>query len=186
MHVVIFTSDDQVFAIPTRCVVEVIPVVHWRPLPGSESWIKGLFNYRAALLPLVDFDLLLATNERPLHRTARILVLRTASSPTAAAQSARLGLLVQRVLGSEQLQADQAIAWTGKESADQRTNSPGKSPPAHSADLPIGAPASGQVPSGIGPIKAIDRPSLLGPVMLTPSGMIQLIRVDGIPTPEHS
>lgn len=146
MHVVLITSDDQTFAIPTSSVVEVIPAVECRPLPKADAWVQGVFNYRATLLPLLDFAQLLQQPTRPLHRAARILVLRVANSHEEKSASKMLGLLVQRVLGSEHLD------W------DHR-------------------PSDGD--------DEIRSDKLLGPVMLTSIGTIQLIHAAGIPFPRH-
>ena len=161
MHVVLFTSDDQTYAIPTSCVVEVVPAVEWRPLAHAEAWVKGVINYRATLLPLLDFALLLKQVPRPLQRSARILVVRTGKgvgsllperpaggspqeTPDPFSQPARVGLLVERLLGSESL--------------DFGDRTPQDS---------TGFQATG----------------FLGPVALTRLGTIQLIDVAGLPLP---
>ncbi len=146
MHVVLFTSDDQTFAIPTNCVVEVIPAVEWRPLPKSDAGVLGVFNYRASLLPLLDFAQLLQQSDRPLHRSARILVLNVAASREGESTDEMLGLLVQRVLGSEHLD------W--------------EHPPSDRRD-------------------EVRPDELLGPVMLTSIGTIQLIHAAGIAFPRR-
>jgi chemotaxis signal transduction protein len=169
VHVVIFTSDDQTYAIPTGSVVEVIPAVEWRPLPHVEAWVKGVINYRATLIPLLDFALLLKQDPRALRRSARIVIVRTgredqsqlperseeraaeettapASPPSEKAQLSQVGLLVEQLLGSENLDlGDHTSAVTGiSEAAD-----------------------------------------FLGPVALTRFGTIQLIDVAGLPIPDH-
>jgi chemotaxis signal transduction protein len=195
VHVVLFTSDDQAFAISTRCIVEVIPAVQWRPLPASEIWLKGLFTYRATLLPLLDFDLLLQRESPPLRRTARILVIRSGDPCSVEASSAELGLLVQRVLGSEQLdvtEADTRAAARRAESmpSGQSRLESGGSDTGTDAPLALGTHLTDSHGSDVAakshPRGSLNLPSLLGPVVLTPTGMIQLIRADGLPIPKLS
>lgn len=148
--------------------------------------MKGLFNYRATLLPLLDFDLLLGRDERGLRRTARILVVRSVESQAVELHTAKLGLLVQRVLGSEQLDVDRQATLHGETMAGRAIDSPQKSGQARSTGDSLGSAPGEQAASTIDPVGAVRLQSLLGPVVLTPTGMVQLIRVDGIPTPKLS
>ena len=59
MHVVIWTSKGSRYATPSSSVIEVVPLVESRPVPESEDWLTGLFNFRGSLLPLVDSSRLL-------------------------------------------------------------------------------------------------------------------------------
>ena len=147
--------------------------------------MKGLFNYRATLLPLLDFDLLLGRDERALRRTARILVVRSVESQATEMHTAKLGLLVQRVLGSEQLDADREGAFVAERTPGRAIDSPQQSGQMSLAGDSLGSLPSGRAVSS-DPVGAMHLQSLLGPVVLTPTGMVQLIRVDGIPTPELS
>ena len=141
---------------------------------------------KETLLPLLDFDLLLGRVERPLRRTARILVVRSAESQAAETHSAKLGLLVQRVLGSEQLEIDRSVACAEQTSMSRAADRPPESGPTPETGDPLGTPPSGRAASTVDPVRTMNLQSLLGPVVLTPTGMVQLIRVDGIPTPELS
>ena len=44
MHVVIWTAAGNFYATSTRHVVEIIPAVQVRPVPGAQRWIKGLMT----------------------------------------------------------------------------------------------------------------------------------------------
>ena len=50
----LFSLGDSVYAIPARSVVEVVPHVALRPLPGAPPWVCGLLAYRGRALPVVD------------------------------------------------------------------------------------------------------------------------------------
>jgi chemotaxis-related protein WspB len=103
VHVVIWTSAGHKYATPSHAVIEVIPVVEFRAAPQSDPWIKGLFNYRGTLLPLLDASQLLGHEAGETRMFGRILVIQTGQSGKDDAGQRPVGLLVQRVLGSEDL-----------------------------------------------------------------------------------
>lgn len=132
MHVVVWISNGQRYAMPSAAIVEVIPVVQSRPMPGSETWLRGLFNYRGELLPLLEWSRLLGEDAGKVRMASRILVVR---SDGGSGQSKLCGLLVEHVLGTERIDA----ADSGDE--ESATSS---------------------------------RLDFLGPVVLSPSGPVQL------------
>lgn len=109
MHVVIWTSKDQRYATPSSSVIEVIPFVQSRPVPESESWLTGLFDYRGSLLPLIDSSRLLGHDASDIRMATRILVIRV--SEDRGEHVGRVGLIVERVLGSESLDFDGDAAF---------------------------------------------------------------------------
>ncbi|NBT12438.1 MAG: hypothetical protein EBS56_02445 [Planctomycetia bacterium] len=54
MQIITFTVAGQSYAIPSRAVIEVLPLVPARPLPLLPDYIPGVFTYRGRLVPLVD------------------------------------------------------------------------------------------------------------------------------------
>jgi chemotaxis-related protein WspB len=110
MNVLVWTSGNQRYATPTRAVVEVVQVVATRPIPGAERWVKGLFDYRGELLPLLDADLLLEHPETEPRMSTRIQVICTDPDGD---RRKRVGLVVQGVLGSEDLDFEDASAHPG-------------------------------------------------------------------------
>jgi chemotaxis-related protein WspB len=112
MHVVLWTSADQRYATPTSAIVEVIPVVAVRPLPHTEPWVRGLFNYRGSLLPLLDAAQLLGQGPADIRMFGRILVMDTREMPDEQlGAAATLGLIVQQVIGSDDLDLEDASAY---------------------------------------------------------------------------
>ncbi|MDH3716891.1 MAG: chemotaxis protein CheW [Planctomycetota bacterium] len=106
MHAVIWTSAGQRFALPTSSIVEVVPVVQTTPLPHGPAEVKGVFNYRGTLIPLLDAAALLRHAAVELRMAARILVVRTGQVKDDSSRAPQMiGLLVQQVLGSENLDA---------------------------------------------------------------------------------
>ena len=99
MRIVLWTAGGQRFAVPTKQVLEVIPVVEARPVPRAAEWILGLINHRGKLAPLVDMARLLGHEPREPRMSSRILVV--CSERSDEAQSRTIGLLVETVYGSE-------------------------------------------------------------------------------------
>ena len=108
MHVVIWTSKGQRYATPSAAVVEVIPIVQSRPMPGSEPWLTGLFDYRGKLLPLLDSSRLLGHAASDVRMSSRILVIRVGDETDESRE--RAGLMVEHVLGAERLDFDDETA----------------------------------------------------------------------------
>ncbi|MEI6240557.1 MAG: chemotaxis protein CheW [Planctomycetia bacterium] len=54
MQILTFTVAGQPYAIPSRTVLEVLPLVPVRPIPLLPSYVPGVFTYRGRLVPLVD------------------------------------------------------------------------------------------------------------------------------------
>ena len=84
---------DELYAIPARDVVEVVPQVLLRSLPGAPGYVAGLLAYRGALLPVVDLSRRLIDVAALSRLSTRIVVVKRASG----AEPSRYGLLVERV-----------------------------------------------------------------------------------------
>ena len=54
MQILTFTVAGQPYAIPSRTVLEVLPLVPVRPIPLLPPYVPGVFTYRGHLVPLVD------------------------------------------------------------------------------------------------------------------------------------
>jgi chemotaxis-related protein WspB len=54
MQILTFTVGGQACAIPSRTVLEVLPLVPARPIPLLPAYVPGVFTYRGRLVPLVD------------------------------------------------------------------------------------------------------------------------------------
>ena len=54
----IFSLADDFYSLDVKQVIEVVPAVPVRPLPGVPSYITGLTTYRGTTLPVLDFNLL--------------------------------------------------------------------------------------------------------------------------------
>jgi chemotaxis-related protein WspB len=54
MQLLTFNVAGQPYAIESRRVIEVLPLVPARPLPQVPDYLLGIFTYRGSLVPLVD------------------------------------------------------------------------------------------------------------------------------------
>ena len=54
MQLLTFSVAGQAYAIPSRKVIEVLPLVAARPIPHTPDYVSGVFTYRGQLVPLVD------------------------------------------------------------------------------------------------------------------------------------
>jgi chemotaxis signal transduction protein len=108
MHVVIWTSKSQRYATPSEAIVEVIPVVLSRPMPGGAPWLTGLFDYRGSLLQLFDSSLFLGHAASVIRMSSRILVVRAGEESNDTTR--RVGIIVEQVLGAERIDFDDQVA----------------------------------------------------------------------------
>ena len=74
MQLLTFAIGGHPYAIPSRRIVEVLPLVAARPLPHGPDFLRGLFPYRGRLLPLVDLGVLLGAGTAPKLLSTRVIV----------------------------------------------------------------------------------------------------------------
>ena len=108
---VIWRSAGLLMAIDARAVVEVLPPVACRPMPGAPDWVRGLFTYRAGLVPLVNAARLLGSTPGPDRMANRVIVVRVAAG--AATVEWPVGLWVESVLEVERTDFDAAGGHPG-------------------------------------------------------------------------
>ena len=96
MQLLTFTVAGQHYAIESRRVVEVLPLVPARPLPRTPAYVRGIFTYRGGLVPLVDLGVRLA--DQPLGRRLSTRVIVVDFTPREATAPRRLGLVAENVI----------------------------------------------------------------------------------------
>ena len=96
MQLLTFTVAGHDYAIESRRVVEVLPVVPARPLPRTPPYVRGIFTYRGSLVPLVDLGVRLADQPPEERLSTRVIVVDFL--PPGAATSRRLGLVAEQVV----------------------------------------------------------------------------------------
>lgn len=95
MQLLTFTVAGQDYAIESRRVVEVLPLVPARPLPRMPAYMRGIFTFRGGLVPLVDLGMRLADRPPAERLSTRVIVvdLRSPAGPPR-----RLGLIAENVI----------------------------------------------------------------------------------------
>jgi chemotaxis-related protein WspB len=76
-------------------------MVQSRPVPASQPWMTGVFDFRGQLLPLLDASRLLGNSGTEIRMSSRIIVIRTVEEADESRD--RIGLIVEHVLGSESI-----------------------------------------------------------------------------------
>lgn len=99
MQLLTFTVAGQAYAIESRRVVEVLPLVPARPIPHTPAYVRGIFAYRGRLVPLVDLSLRLADRPPDERLSTRVIVVEPAGRvPDCSQSAARLGLIAENVI----------------------------------------------------------------------------------------
>lgn len=121
MQILTFTVASQPYAIPSRTVLEVLPLVPVRPIPLLPPYVPGVFTYRGHLVPLVDlacrFEALTAEPAGRRRLSTRVIVVeftppaRPGDEQPAepAARPVRLGLVADNVVSVQTAAADVTI-----------------------------------------------------------------------------
>ncbi len=95
MQLLTFTVAGQTYAIESRRVVEVLPLVPARPIPHTPTYIRGIFTYRGRLVPLLDLGQRLATGPLAERLSTRVIVVEWL---LAGRDPRQLGLVAENVI----------------------------------------------------------------------------------------
>lgn len=93
MLFLLFQLDADRYVVPARDVLEVLPLVSMKALPGAPTGIVGAANYRGQAVPVLD--LVLLTLHRPAARrvSTRLLIV---NFPGPGGGDRLLGVIVER------------------------------------------------------------------------------------------
>jgi chemotaxis-related protein WspB len=95
MQLLTFTVAGESYAIESRRVVEVLPLVPARPIPRTPAYVRGVFTYRGSLVPLIDLGRRLADTAPQERLSTRVVV--AEYRPPGAGGPTRLGLVAENV-----------------------------------------------------------------------------------------
>ena len=94
MLILLFYAGNDLYAIDSSYIVEVIPRVSFRKVHHVPDYVAGLFNYRGVILPVIDLcHLIQGTPCRP-HLSTRIIIVKY---PHQNESLQYLGLMAERV-----------------------------------------------------------------------------------------
>lgn len=82
------------YALDARRIVEVVPMVELKPLPHTQPYVAGLFDYRGTLVPVIDLCRLTTAHHCGAFLTTRIVLV---DYPGRDNQNHILGLLAEQV-----------------------------------------------------------------------------------------
>jgi methyl-accepting chemotaxis protein WspA len=105
--VLVVSAGGERYALPSRCVVEVVPRVPPRPIALSPGWVSGVIRYRGALLPVLDLVMLLTGKAASNALSTRMLVVRYESE----GEPHLLGILAELV--TSVVEVDESTAYRG-------------------------------------------------------------------------
>jgi chemotaxis-related protein WspB len=74
MLLLLFCLQEERYAIPSRQVLEIIPLVDLQPIHQSPSDIPGFFNYRGCIVPVIDLCRRLKGQSSRPHLSTRIIL----------------------------------------------------------------------------------------------------------------
>ena len=89
-HFVVFTLDNQKFALPLASVERIARAVAIRPLPKTSDMVLGVINIQGRIIPVLDLRIRFGIPPRPISVTDHLIIVRTATRT--------LALLVDTVL----------------------------------------------------------------------------------------
>ncbi len=95
MQLLTFTVAGQTYAIESRRVIEVLPLVPARPIPHAPPYVRGIFTYRGQLMPLVDMGIRLTDGPLKERLSTRVIVVEITSHGESLR---RLGIVAENVI----------------------------------------------------------------------------------------
>lgn len=107
-----FKLAENLLVAPLAEVREILPFPAMSPVPGTQSWVKGIANVRGNLLPVIHLPSYLKQQAVPLGRRSRVMVVERSGIVA--------GLVVDEVLGMKHFLEEEHAA--GLPPADQTIN----------------------------------------------------------------
>lgn len=75
MLLIKFKIGGEYYALDTDDVIEIIPAITFRPVPGTPDFFLGLFDYRGQILPVIDICQLTIGISSVIRLSTRIILL---------------------------------------------------------------------------------------------------------------
>jgi purine-binding chemotaxis protein CheW len=74
LEVLLIQLADELYALPSASVREVIRYRAYTPVPGAPPMLPGILNQRGQILPVVELSPLLGLERAPLSRATRLVM----------------------------------------------------------------------------------------------------------------
>ncbi len=91
---VLFQIGSDRYALDSRQVVEIVPRVRFKEVPGAPDYVRGLFEYRGRIVPVIDLCRLVGKPAAPDLMSSRIMLV---NYPDRRGGAQVLGLLAENV-----------------------------------------------------------------------------------------
>lgn len=85
-----FNISNERYVIETRNVIEIVPLVTLKKIPGSDNIVAGMLNYHGQAIPVIDINNLCSGEAVKKSLTSRIILVNYKNNRI-------LGLLAERV-----------------------------------------------------------------------------------------
>ena len=94
MLLLLFETSDGRYALDSRHVVEIIPLLLPKKIPGAPEYVSGIINYRGQAVPVFDLCVLAGGAPCRLYYSSRTILVRY---PLADGQHRLIGLTAEQV-----------------------------------------------------------------------------------------
>lgn len=94
MLLIKFKIGDEYYALNTETVIEVIPLISLRRIPGTPSFFSGIFDYRGQIVPVIDITELTLGRPSVVRLNTRVILI---SFPFKEGEKSILGLMAEAV-----------------------------------------------------------------------------------------
>jgi chemotaxis-related protein WspB len=81
MLMLLFYLDTERYALNSKQVIEVAPLVELKKQPHTPNYVAGVFNYRGQIVPVIDLCQLIQGRACHAHLSTRIILVNYLSNP---------------------------------------------------------------------------------------------------------
>lgn len=71
-----FIVGDEEFAVPILSIQEIIKPIEWTRVPFTPDYVRGVFNLRGNVLPLIDLRIKFSAHEAKFDEDVRVIVIK--------------------------------------------------------------------------------------------------------------
>lgn len=75
MLLVKFKIGNEYYAINTDDIIEIVPALSFKTIPGTPSFFSGIFDYRGQLIPVIDITQLTLDKPSIIYLSTRVILL---------------------------------------------------------------------------------------------------------------
>ena len=99
MLFLLFQIGEERYALEAKQVLEVLPLVHFKRIPGTPSSVAGIFNYHGVSVPVIDLTELVLGRPSTAMMSTRIIL---TPYPSESGKKHLIGLLAEQVMETMQ------------------------------------------------------------------------------------